>query len=283
MRCLPNTYIDPLAKKPHRGGPAAPSAQSMAARIELLNAGLCLDPAGQPVSILPGILDPFAEGAAPAVMTRIALDWIIDEPVLNQLFEEAAQGQYTREWALEHFVNVMVDVACGFRPSPRAAFFQRKLERIASLSAFYRKLNRMELAVSAAVVRHTAGRARDLIVAAGALMPEPIPGYANRILDGNVLAGTEHRIEPLRDLRAAGLPGKSLAIYEPASGLILDVVLEENAHAQERALLDQIVVSPANSGSPIATSASVPSCSASCGVRRSSWCDAMNRPCPSGS
>ncbi len=28
--------------------------------------------------VLPAILDPFAEGAAPAVMTRIALDWMIE-------------------------------------------------------------------------------------------------------------------------------------------------------------------------------------------------------------
>ena len=28
--------------------------------------------------MLPAILDPFVEGAAPAVMVRIALDWLID-------------------------------------------------------------------------------------------------------------------------------------------------------------------------------------------------------------
>src|SRR5262249_62425933 len=56
------------------------------------------------------------------------------------------------------------------------------------------------------------------------------------------LAGTEHRLAPLRDLGAAGLPGKVLATYEPASGLILDVVPEEDGHAQERALLDRIEV-----------------------------------------
>ena len=235
--------VDPRARTKRRQ-PAAPSAPSTPSRLDLLNAGFCLDAAGQPVGILPQILDPFARGAAPAVMIRIALDGIIDAPVLNQLFQETAQAQYTREWALVHFVQVMLDVACGFRPSPRAAWLRRQLDTIASLSAFYRKLNRMELAITAAIVRHTAQRARDLIVAAGAAMPELIPGYANRILDGNALSGTEHRLEPLRDLGAAGLPGKLLAIYEPASGLILEVVLEENGHAQERALLDQLVLEP---------------------------------------
>ena len=48
------------------------------------------------------------------------------------------------------------DVACGFRRSPRAAFLKRQFDRIASLSAFYRKLGRMEPAVPAAIVRQTA-------------------------------------------------------------------------------------------------------------------------------
>lgn len=193
---------------------------------------------------LPTILDPFAEAAAPAVMTRIALDWIVEATDLDRLFAEMAEGQYTREFALEHFVLVLLDVACGFRSSPRAAFRRRQLERVASLSAFYRKLDRMELAVPAAVVHQTASRAHALIAAAGGLRAEPVCGYAARVLDGTILTGTDHRIRPLRDTRSAGLPGMALAIYEPASGLVRDVVLEEDAHAQERALLDRIAVAP---------------------------------------
>jgi hypothetical protein len=192
--------------------------------------------------VLPAILDPFAQGAAPAVMTRLALDWMIEQSSLGLILEEVAQGQYNREFLLAHFVEVMADVASGFRVSPRAAFLKRQLDEVASSSAFYRKLNRMEPAVPAAIVRQTAARARELIVASGGLLPEPIEGYNARIIDGNVLTGTEHRITELRSTRAGALPGKSLAIYEPASDLVLDVVLEENAHTQERALLDQVLI-----------------------------------------
>src|SRR3954453_42024 len=192
--------------------------------------------------VLPAILNPFVEGAPAAVMTRIALDWIIDGTPLDQLFEEVAEGQYEREFALSHFVQVMLDVACGFRPTPRAAFMRREFQRVASISAFYRKLGRMELGVTEEIVRRTARRARQLIVAADGLLPEPIPGYSARILDGNVLAGSEHRIVPLRTTWSAGLPGMSLAVYEPASGLILDLILEEDAHRQERALFERVAV-----------------------------------------
>lgn len=194
--------------------------------------------------ILPAILDPFVEGAPAAVMTRIALDWIVDGTPLDRILQEVADGQFEREFTLRHLVEVMLDVACGFRPTPRAAFLRRGLERVASASAFYRKLARMELAVTEDIVRRTAARARRLIHAGGGLLPEPIAGYPARVIDGNVLAGTEHRIEPLRATRSAGLPGMSLAIYEPATGLVTELILEEDAHTQERALFDRIPIVP---------------------------------------
>jgi Transposase DDE domain len=194
--------------------------------------------------IVPQELKRFVEDAPVAVMTRVAVDRMTEGTSIDLILDEVAEGQYTREFMLGHFVHVMCDVTCGFRKSVRQAFLKRDLEQVASISAFYRKLARMESAVPAAIVRQTTGRARELISAAGGLMPEPVPGYAARILDGNILTGTEHRITELRSTRSATLPGMSLAVYEPASGLVLDVILEENAHTQERALLDQVVIEP---------------------------------------
>jgi len=191
---------------------------------------------------LPAILDPFAKGAAPAVMMRLALDWILERTSINRLLEGVGEGQYDREFLLAHFVAVLGDVACGFRSSVRSAFLKRQLQEVASLRAFYAKLARMELAVSEAVVREAADQARELIEAAGGLKDEPIPGYAARIIDGNILTGTDHRVEATRGTRSAVLPGMSLAVYEPASGVVREVILEENAHAQERSLFDRIAV-----------------------------------------
>ena len=99
--------------------------------------------------VLPAILNPFIEGAPACVMTRIALDWIIEGTPFDQLFEQAAQDQYTREFTLEHLVLVMLDVVCGFNPSTRSAFLGRQLQLIAALSAFYGKLNRLGPAITA--------------------------------------------------------------------------------------------------------------------------------------
>ncbi len=121
---------------------------------------------------------------------------------------------------------------------------KRQLERIASLSAFYRKLARMEPAVPAAIVRETASRARELIEAGGGFCPSP-----SRDTPPGSSTATSCREPTIESTSCArlfrrALPGKSLAIYEPASGLVRDIILEENAHTQERALLDQVVIEP---------------------------------------
>ncbi len=185
---------------------------------------------------------PFVEGAPCAVVARLAMEYLLDDVVLQTLFAEHASAQYEREVTLTNLVNVMLDVACGNRRSPRAAYLARKDEVAASLSAFYGKLNRTELAISEAVVEHAAERAGGLIRAMKGLQKEPVLGLASYVLDGNMLTGTEHRLKPLRQTRAAALPGKSLVVYEYATGLVTKVVLWEDAHSQERALLHDLEI-----------------------------------------
>jgi IS4 transposase len=191
---------------------------------------------------LPSILDRFVAGSPLTVMVRAALDRLVDEVVVDEIFEKTAVSQYTRELALSHLVDVMLDVATGVQPSPRAAFRARELDRLVSPKAFYGKLNRMEPDIAVAVVAHTAAQARAVITASGGTLDEPIAGDSARILDGNVLSGSEHRIAVLRKTRAAGLPGKLLALFEPATGLVLQYVPCEDAYTQERALLDLVEI-----------------------------------------
>ena len=109
--------------------------------------------------VLPAILNPFVEGAPAAVMTRIALDWIIDGTPLDQLFEEVAEGQYDPRVRLEPFRPGHARRRLRVPPTPRAAFLRRELQRVASISAFYRKLGRMELGITEDIVRdRPAGR-----------------------------------------------------------------------------------------------------------------------------
>ena len=68
-----------------------------------------------------------------------------------------------------------------------------------------------------------------------------MPGYAVRILDGNALAATDHRLKVLRSVGAAPLPGKSLVVLDPDSRLAVNLFPCEDGHAQERRLFDQVL------------------------------------------
>jgi Transposase DDE domain len=179
------------------------------------------------------------------VMVRGTLEGMLDEATLERLFQENAPLHYTRELTLHALVSLLIQVSAGMRASVYAAYQADQAEAEPAIAttyqAVYGKLGRLDPAVSAAVVRHSAaacGRLLDLLPPARA---EPLSGYRLRVLDGNVLAGTDHRLTPLRQWLNACLPGKSLVVYEPGPGLVTDVVLCEDAYTQERALLTRIL------------------------------------------
>jgi IS4 transposase len=127
------------------------------------------------------------------------------------------------------------------RPAVNAAFHARAETIGVSLKSVYNKLDNLEPGISAAMVRTTAERLKTVITTMGGALPPLLPGYRVRILDGNHLASTEHRIKELRTIRAGALPGQALAVLDPSLMLVTDVVLCEDGHAQERSLLDQIL------------------------------------------
>ncbi len=62
-----------------------------------------------------------------------------------------------------------------------------------------------------------------------------------RILDGNALAATEHRLKVLRSVAAAPLLGKSLVVLDPGLRLAVDIFPCEDGHVQERRLFGQVL------------------------------------------
>jgi hypothetical protein len=192
--------------------------------------------------VLSRAFEAFVQGAPCAVITRLVAEHVVDDRMLSTLFQEYAVTQYDREITITHLVQVMLDVACGKVPSVRAGFLSRQKEMTASLTAFYGKLDRVDPELGMALVTQIALELRPIIQCLVPPGNEPLPGVASYILDGNMLAGTDHRLKPLRKTRAAALPGKSLVLYECATGLVTQTVLWEDAYSQERALLPELKI-----------------------------------------
>ena len=265
--------------------------------------------------MLSNIFKPFIEGSPLSVMMRGLVERLLNPEQMDQWFEQFAQEQYTRELLFSTVVSLMLEVVCGPRKSINAAYQAMKAAIPVSIQAVYDKLQGVEPAVAAELVRYTAREGQAIMVAvAAAALPAPwgapeailagramsplgvaasrtesaappaprfpglaqavqaalaapagvlpavpsaesvlagvvvkpavkgvrpavLPGYKVRILDGNCLAATEHRLKELRSYGGGALPGKTLVVYDPDLDLAINVVPCENGHTQERALL----------------------------------------------
>src|SRR5919202_6406171 len=135
----------------------------------------------------------------------------------------------------------MSQVVFCVQPSVRAAYLAHDADVGTSIVSVYNKLNGLETRTSAELVRYSAREFSPLITHMGGERAPWLAGYRVKIVDGNCLAASEHRLKALRDAPGRALPGKSLVVYEPAHGLVTDVFPCEDGHAQERALLGSVL------------------------------------------
>src|SRR4051794_14504065 len=163
----------------------------------------------------------FLQQAPISVMYRALLERALDPHELDRLFEREATNQYTRELLFSTVVDLMAAVVLGVKPSVRSAYLASLGEIAASLTAVYEKLKGVEPGVCRALLKAPPGRLEPLVRELGVALPGPVPGYRAKILDGNHLAGTEHRVPVTRASRAAALPGQALVVLDPASMLVV--------------------------------------------------------------
>jgi hypothetical protein len=187
------------------------------------------------------VFKPFVEERPICVMARGVLQNLLNPKRIDALFERTAQVQYTRELMFSTVVDLMGQVVLGVQPSIHAAYQAQAGKIGVSDQAVYDKLNHVELGVSAELVRDSARQAAAVIGFLGGALPPLLEGYRTRILDGNHLSASEHRIRELRGTWAAPLPGSILVVLDRELMVAHDVLLCEDGHAQERSLLDNVL------------------------------------------
>jgi Transposase DDE domain len=182
----------------------------------------------------------FLAQAPVAVMVRASLAHVFADTTLDALFERTAVAQYTRALTFSTLVRLMTKVVFTAQPSVHAAYrFTAAIP--VSVTAVYDKLGCLEPGVSAALVRETAVALRAVVAALPRRPRDPIPGLRLRTLDGNFLAGTEHRLDCLRGSGAAALPGMALVVRDGPSGLLTDLIPCEDAYTNERSLFADVL------------------------------------------
>jgi IS4 transposase len=188
------------------------------------------------------IFNRFVTKSAVSVMFRGTLENAVTAELLDEIFSKTAKRQRCGELLFSSVVNLLAVVATGGRRSVNDAYLAREEEFTVSVASVYNKLNRMETEVSRQMVRQTAMRMADVVIQLTPRRKPMLAGYQTKILDGNHLAATEHRIEELRTIAAGPLPGHALVVLDPDRMLATDVFPCEDGHAQERSLLPQVLM-----------------------------------------
>jgi Transposase DDE domain len=191
--------------------------------------------------ILGDVFERFAQQSPITVMARAVLENALAPQAVDRLFETVAERQYTRTLLFSAIVDLMGTVVCRIRPAINAAYHAQAEAIGVSLRAVYGKLDRTEPGLSAELVRHTARVLEPVITAMGGERPTWLPGYRVKIIDGNHLASTEHRLKELRTIGAGALPGHALVVLDPQAMVVTDVFPCEDGHAQERSLLGAVL------------------------------------------
>jgi hypothetical protein len=191
--------------------------------------------------MLATIFDAFVAASPVSVMLRGVMERVFRPERLDEIFEQYAEVQYTRELLFSDLVNLLSLVVCGIHPSVNAAYKAKAQEMNVTRNAIYAKLNGVEPRVSAALLRDSTAELAQLVLQMGGESPPLLEDYQVRILDGNALAATERRLKVLRTVAAAPLPGKSLVVLDPALRLVVDIFPCEDGHAQERRLFEQVL------------------------------------------
>lgn len=153
------------------------------------------------------VFERFAARSPVSVMTRSLLEYALAADPLDALFLQHAEHQYTRDLTFSSLVDLVSLVVTGTHSSVHAAYRADEHDIAVSLTSVYNKLNGLETSLSAELLRFSSRQLEPVLKEIGGELPPLVPGYRVRILDGNHLAATEHRLDETRTSASAPLPG----------------------------------------------------------------------------
>jgi hypothetical protein len=180
----------------------------------------------------------FAVATPVALMVRDAIERTLNPQIIDRLFENARQTQYTRQLLFSCVSKVLGEVVLGVHRSVHAAYTHHAEEVGVSEAAFYSKLDGIDPSVCAALVSHSGREFGAVLERMGGALDSPLPGWEVRILDGNCPEATQRRLQVLREVEDRPLPGRALAVLDPARRLLLEAWPCEDGHAGERSLIE---------------------------------------------
>ncbi|HWB46488.1 MAG TPA: transposase [Hyphomicrobiaceae bacterium] len=182
----------------------------------------------------------FMEMSPVTVMLRATLENVFSPQAIDAIFVDAAQEQYEGELLFSSVVDLLALVVWRQKKSVGEAYKHAQEKFEVSVRSVYNKLNGTEMAVCRELVRRPAVQLSAVVDTLHGRPPK-LRGYRTRIIDGNKLTSTDHRLKPLRRTRSGPLPGMALAVLDPDRMLIVDLFCCEDGEAQERRIFPEVI------------------------------------------
>jgi hypothetical protein len=189
---------------------------------------------GKDRAMVVDVITRFSKEAPAAMLFRGLFARVFSDQRMDQIFRDHKERQIESDVVFSSLIHLLTPVISGGKPSVHASYQEREEQLRVSKQAVYAKLQGVEPAVSAALVRIPAAELARVITKARATKPDPVPGYHTFVIDGKRLDGTEHRLEETRRMKSAPLPGTVLAMLDTRAEMFVDVACNPDAYACER-------------------------------------------------
>jgi len=154
--------------------------------------------------MLGDVFERFVEKSLIEAMVRATLDRVLGANRLDLWYDHAAEKLYTRELLFSTGYDLMSQVVFCVQPSARAAYLAHEADVGTSIVSVYNKLNGLETRTSAALVRYSAREFSPLMAQMGGARAPWLDGYRIKIVDGNCLEASEHKLKYC--VRPPGVP-----------------------------------------------------------------------------
>jgi hypothetical protein len=180
------------------------------------------------------VIERFSEEAPAAMLFRGLFARVFSDERMDQIFRDHKQRQVESEVLFSSLIHLLTPVISGGKPSVHASYQECEEQLGVSKQAVYDKLQGIEPAVSAGLIRVPTVELAQVLRQARAIKSDPVPGYHTFVIDGKRLDGTEHRLEETRRSKSAPLPGTVLAVLDTRLEMFVDVACDPDAYACER-------------------------------------------------
>ena len=123
------------------------------------------------------VFERFTQGDTIPVMAQAAMENALSPRMIDGLFENVAERQYTRDLLFSSIVELMSLVVCGIQPSINAAYRRRPCPSMSRSRPSTARSTRIETPIGSALVGLSAERLAPVITAMGGGLTPFLPGY----------------------------------------------------------------------------------------------------------